>query len=467
MGNVFVWSGATGANDGTTWEDAYTTLASLSSDATFDPTAGDICYVRSSHAENVASVFTLTTFSFSDYEAGEAPVKILSVAGADTGTSPGALTRSASINTSGSTNDINIDSGNFYIRGIDFDSGDDTFLGTGSNDKSKGKMMFEDCTWNVDSGDTISLANDSGWDDAVRYVFKDCTFDFQGTTSWMRFGSNLTQQLYACDVDFWNCTWTATAVPSPAFRIGDVGSARFRFIGCDLSGLTGTWFDFSFGVIGSLTFEFIGCKIPASFTLLDDNQNTPAVTWIFRHCEDGTSADPSVAMEVTTAEGKVSVDTARYRTGGASDGERTNPVSWEMDTGDAQLVGSIDEGYSFLESPTIEGWVDGDGSTAKTLRFYLASGATQNDDDVWVDVWHPNESDTSSQLQLTSSRITPLDTPAALTTDSGSTWTGTDVSTKQYIDITFTPDKPGPVMARWYLAKPSERVSVSPMWEEQ
>ena len=53
-------------------------------------------------------------------------------------------------------------------------------------------------------------------------------------------------------------------------------------------------------------------------------------------------------------------------------------------------------------------------------------------------------------------------TPANLTADGVSEWNGADVTTAQYIDITYTPDKPGPIEARIYLAKPSERVSVDP-----
>jgi hypothetical protein len=84
----------------------------------------------------------------------------------------------------------------------------------------------------------------------------------------------------------------------------------------------------------------------------------------------------------------VEVDTARYRSSGASDGERSNPYSWSMDTS----VGSnVIELYEPLESPKISTWTDGDGSTAHTYRIYVASGATLQNDECWVELIGPND----------------------------------------------------------------------------
>jgi hypothetical protein len=58
------------------------------------------------------------------------------------------------------------------------------------------------------------------------------------------------------------------------------------------------------------------------------------------------------------------------------------------------------------------------------------------------------------------SRVAPLGTAANLPTDSGSTWTGTGVGTKQYAQVSYTPDKPGPVTVRVFMAKASDNIYV-------
>jgi len=175
----------------------------------------------------------------------------------------------------------------------------------------------------------------------------------------------------------------------------------------------------------------------------------PGSRYEFYHCQAGTDADPAYQMEIHTSRGKIKADTASYRTSGSSDDERTNPISWDMDT----TAGS-ERNYpgNALESPPITGWTTGDGATAVVFRIYIASGGTQQDDDVWFDLVGPNDAATNSLGVRKTTRVAPEGTPANLTTDGTSTWTGADVGTKQYMEITYTPDKPGPIHAIVHMA---------------
>jgi hypothetical protein len=107
-------------------------------------------------------------------------------------------------------------------------------------------------------------------------------------------------------------------------------------------------------------------------------------------------------------------------------------------------------------------WTDGDASTAHTFRIAIASDATINDDEFWIELEGPNDAATDSKAVFQSSRVAPRTTAAALTTDASSSWTGSGVGTKQYAEVSYTPDKPGPISVRCYLAKASDNVFVDP-----
>jgi hypothetical protein len=164
-------------------------------------------------------------------------------------------------------------------------------------------------------------------------------------------------------------------------------------------------------------------------------------------------------MEIQDSRGKISANTAKYRTGGASDGVRATPISWDVDTTAGSVRGY--PGHAF-ECPPITAWTTGDGSTAHVYRIAFASDATINDDELWIELEGPNDAATNSLAALKTTRVAPRTTAAACTTDSGSTWTGTGVTTKQYMQIQYTPDKPGPVTVRVMMAKASDNIYVDP-----
>jgi hypothetical protein len=158
--------------------------------------------------------------------------------------------------------------------------------------------------------------------------------------------------------------------------------------------------------------------------------------------------------ELNTRLGTAKSTLARYRTGGADDGEQANAHSWEM----AATASALEVFYPLVAMPL----------TVWTIPDASISGAT-------------------AQGLNAHYRATPTATPAALTTDGTSTWNGTGVGTKQKITHTLSnaatltvyvasggtlnnddfwievsePDQVGgPVTVICYLAKPSTTVYV-------
>jgi hypothetical protein len=233
-----------------------------------------------------------------------------------------------------------------------------------------------------------------------------------------------------------------------------------EFIGVDLSVLASSGIVDGSGFAAEGTVILSRCLLATGMTVLGGTTiDVPGARVLTTHCQIGTDADPAYQMEYNDARGKIVTDAARYRTGGGKDIERTTPISWDMDT----TAGSV-RGYPghALVSPPITAWADGDATTAHTYRISIASDATINNDEFWIEVEGPNDAATDSKAVINSTRVAPLTTAAALTTDSGSTWTGSGVGTKQYAQVTYTPDKPGPLTIRCHLAKASDHVYVDP-----
>jgi hypothetical protein len=451
MANKFVWSGATGANDGSTWEDAYTSLMrDWSAEAGFTP-ATDVIYVRDSHAESTGAALTLTGMAA---EGNTEPARVYCVVGNDTGTTPGARSSGASVTTSG-VFDIILEGGH-YIDGVDFFSGDDIFCnfsGSLDLDASYELCRFE-LTSTTSGGDRIYLGGVTGNQNIGRRSrFKNCTFDFGHASQGFTSDNSTLIEVIGGSVAF--------NVDNLFQRFGAGGRCNTRVTGFDLSIMTGTKNMVNIGtaVESDSKIRFERCLLPSGITLIDTDIDAPGMVVEAYHCQNGTDSDPAYQMEILSDRGRAVTDTARYRTGGASDGERTNPISWDLDT----VSGSKRQypGHAF-ETPPIAAWTDGDASTAHTYRIYFASDATINDDEIWFELEGPNDAATDSLAVINTSRVAPGTSASAYTTDGSSTWTGSGVGTKQQMDITYTPDKPGPVIARIYVAKDSDNIYVDP-----
>lgn len=431
MASIFVWSGATGGNDGTTWEDAFTTLMK-----DWGPivSAGDIVYVRSVHSETGATLIGETANSTI------VPVDIRCVVGDTTGTTPGNLATGALVTRTG---DIAIYEG-VYIYGVDFVASNLINLAV----SWWSDVVLERCTLKLTSATsskTITLGPTASL--GCRITLINTTVDF----------NVVGQEFLVNDIDFKWLGGTLVGNQTTLFGSQTPPRANVFVENVDLSSITTGKLLVGGSTIKGGNFNFSRCLMASGDRWTSADIVSPGLYLKAIHCQDGTDSDPAFQLHYEDMNGIVEADTATFRTGGASDGERTNPISWKMD-----VENGTKRSYpgTVLESPVIAGWTDGDGSTAHTYRIFFASGGTQQEDDIWFKLVGPNDAATDSlgvypsaaADQQLGTRIDPESTPADYTTDGDSSWTGSDVGTKQYMEISYTPDKPGPISVIIYVA---------------
>ncbi len=418
-----VWSGGDDA-DGASWATAIQSL----NDVRIDESAvGSEIWAASDHNESIGSNIVL---SFVNSTAAVSTI-LKSIDRSDDSYAPGAKFTASGVS------DLTIN-GWIQSYGIDFQSGDNTTLGTTNNDQ-----RYEDCT--ITAIDFFSLA---GSESVLRFV--NCTIDSQDT-----FTLAVTENTHA---QFKNCTITHA---NRATLLTVVNNSRVSFEDCDLSSDT----DNIVAGISNKNAAIIvrRCKMKASWTTLGAGAITVANSFILvEGSDDGTITLPELGLrQLDTHYGTVTSETAIYRTGGSDDGEHTNPISWKMLTNANAL-----EQFKALDSPPITRWVNPDTTP---------SGAT-------------------SRGTFTSTRMAIKGTPAALTTDGASTWNGAGVGTKQKITHTLDnqdgatltvyvasavtlndddfwievsePDQVGgPITVRCFLAIPSTAVYIDPKLE--
>ncbi len=442
MANDFVWAGASGDNSGDSWENARPSLMiDWGAEAGFTP-ATDIVYVRSSHVESTAGLLTLTG---STAEGTVDAVNIFCVAGNDTGTTPGALATGASVTASGVNNIYFQES--FYIYGVNFFSGNDIYLGQAAKDHNQ---YFEQCRLELTGGaaDIMWVGTPGAFGCLI--TLKDVDIDFAVSTQTILCRGGKFKWIGG-SVGF----DVAVLIKQPTSS----GFMTWTAQGVDFSVLASPLANGATSVAGSGIFIFSRCLLATSGTFITGTIDVPGYRVEGYHCQIGTDSDPAYQMEINDSRGKIVTDAARYRTDGASDGERSTPVSWDFDT----TVGSV-RGYPghALESLPITAWTDGDGSTEHTYRVYFASDASINDDELWMSLEGPNDAATNSKSVFQTTRVAPETAAAAHTTDAVSSWTGSGVTTKQYMEVSYTPDKPGLVTAVIHMAKASDNIYIDP-----
>lgn len=441
---VYVDSNAGGANDGTSWTDAYTSLASTVSVA-----AGTEIWVENSHDERTATASTSWNWSNGT---NANPVKILCVDSADDSLSTGAKAGTAA----SSFYNLTL-KGNIYCYGIHWYAGLTVIL----TDADTVEQEYESCNFingTFNSG-AVAAGLLFGNSDFVwrKLRLLNCTFDSSSNTTSHRY----LDAREACVVEIVNMAFSLGVSPSSTqtlFKIsGSAGRApvSVSMSDSDISAYQNL-VDVNFNAIQR--FRFARCKIHASCTPAYSTKNAE-LDILVENSDDGTITVPSLGVfKSETYHGSVGSTLSVYRTGGADDGVNANAYSWEMVTNANAL-----EIYGPIESPPMAVWVAPDASP---------TGAT-------------------AQGLFQSTRMNPRSTPSALTTDSGSTWNGTGVGTKQKItatigDYTLTvyvasgttlndddfwievcaPDQVGgPVVVKAFLAKPSTTVYVDPRLE--
>lgn len=422
-------------SDGTTWAKAYTSLSNAS---VLGAAAGTEIWLASDHNEELPSG---ATWTFANGTAAN-PIKVISVARADDSYTI-ASTRQLGNGTAG--RDFWV-AGFVHFYGVFVDIPDDLRLCYSAVDFES--QRFEDCT--LKWGDVFQIGGATTSSENQSLKLFNCTLDrsVAGSDPITLGGEGLHLLLE-------NCTVTGDGDGTGLFK-GDAGLGGF-FVTCFDCDLSGTQYLVATPTTFGINLLIDRCKLHASWGLYPSgNLGSNSRIQIFNSASGTISAPPAGLIKDDQFAGAISVDTSRYRTGGAIDSENT--YSWAMTTNASAL-----EQFVPLESPPIVRWVNG--GSEITITVYVASGATQNNDDVWAVLSGPNNTASPNQTAKgyrSSSRMAILGTPAALTTDGDSTWNGTGVTTVQKIDFTYTPTEAGPITIRVYVAKPSTAIYVDP-----
>ncbi len=392
MATYRVYSGAAGANNGTSWTDAYTTLAAAVAVAT----AADLILIASDHSS------TETTFNIS-LPATDG-LQILSVDRTTETPTVGAIVTSSS--------SVTI-RGHGYLYGIDFrtstgaNSGNAVFLGTQSTQSHN--LTLEACTPRVRgsvAGPYLNIGIQTGStnnrDAFVRLV--NCPISFSRTDNNIRVG--------AARIEMVGCYFEASSsTPTNLFVYTTDTGGDVVCTGCDWSGEAwATLASFSANQGGAPRLSMSQCKFPSGWAVGAGagNQGNLEV-WVL----DCSDADTHTTFGYYTSVGSVVSDTATKLTAGAAG------QSWRITTTSAVKFGA----------PFTTPWIDARNTATTSLTPYLellrndGTESAFGDDGVWAETMVKTTSG-STASSLTSDRMALNGTPAAQAAGAGTgAWT--------------------------------------------
>jgi hypothetical protein len=421
VATYYVDSNATGLNDGSSWTDAWTSLASSLSVA-----AGDTVLVASNHSE-----FSTVTRYFHYNSTLSSPIRVIS-----TNKTSGAYERGAFIRCSnGHNQDIRFSNARFY--GID--SEHDRRGGFGH---ASGVLYMSDCTFTQ-----INTNGNGGFYGGENNIISECFFDgctFDISTSHPTTVFRISRD--ARHFIFNNCTVTAGQYQSSFIGEATRYNGLIRFSSCDISSVP----DISFNIFSG-RMEVSKCNIPSSWIINSTVVNPSRIE--ITDCYSGTISGNSSNYQNRTTYGKSARTTTEYRANGANDSIDDYSLKIESDSTALEV-------FNASISPDISKYVE---TGSQTITVYVAGSSSLTDDDFWIEVESPSEEvSPTAQGKFRTTKPEPLATPTALTSDTSSTWNGSGVGTKQKIEVAISPTIAGTVTVRCYLAKPSTTVYVDP-----
>ena len=430
MANHFVDDSATGgADDGTSWSDAWTSITSVS------VSDGDTVYVAAGHEEDLSGT-TYIGGSVSD------PVNIVS---ATAGSDPPSYSAGATINNWTSSNLIRPGTGGKVVAwwGLTLaaDSGNSQDLKLAMSDDSA--SYFFGCTLKAMDQVYLNSSNDS----YAKYT--SCDYEIlasatSGSRYFYQTGASATADVR--DGSFVN--------PHQDYAIRKFNGGVTRFRGCDMSDFSVAHNDDSADRSGSV--QFSGCEFGAGFAVgAEPYSGKFGSVTVADYCESGTLGVSDAANGFTGVDdyhGRTAFDSSRYRDGGAKDSLTGDNYSHAV-TG---RYGSLAEGHNSCE---LVARVEGGSSITVTL--HLAGSATLYNDEMWFDLFGPSTTSSPRQHFHTTRKANPTAAQAELTSDTES-WTGSDVGTKYKIAYTYTPHHSGLVSIIPVYAKGSGTIFICP-----
>lgn len=438
MASYYVYSGAAGSNNGSSWANAFTTLTT----AFVTEAAGDTLYVAHDHAESTASGITLTSSGLSSNA-----TKVVCVNRAGSVPPVSADRRAtAQVTTTGTSNITFSGSGITHYDGIIFNAGTGSgsvsiLIGSGGATNQR----FDNCSFRINATGVSGVLT-LGYNGSVggSYVELNTT-----TLSFAATG----QTINVIGILRWRNTPSALlgTIPTTLFTPTVFKGAIIECAGVDLSAAgSGKTIVAQNGSEIGQTFNFMDCKLNASVT-----KSVTRASLGSSEVDFVRSGSSGVNYNIYSdrATGVLTEETTIVRTGGASDG--TTPIAWKIVTN-----GNATFSIPFA-CPPIAIWNDTTGSAVTaTVEGIWGGGAVPNDNDIWVEIEYLGDA-SSPQASFVNDGTADLLTAAAGQSSSTETWGGS--TTKFKLAATFTAQQKGWIYARARCAKAASTFYIDPL----
>lgn len=445
MADVALWSGATGAGNGTSWADAYTTLAAVITGQGNNPTR---VFVASDHSELVTAALTYSPNSQAHQ------YQIISV-DRTSGFPPTVEQAGASIR---STDSVDLTLNNsFYSKGV--------FWAAGNGGATTRNIVLSHSNGGYPHvyriiGGGLELKNTAA---ASRIIIGGAGLAARNSEAFiegseLRFG-NVSQGVQSrnCAIFIRDGNTAGSAITEFIKSFSDVGASLDVF-GLDMSSCATGVNLLAANIIGAGRAIFNAIKMPSGWTgdLIGTLPVNSALTAIAINVDAG---DTNYRMSMTGGAYRVRSETAIYRNDGASNG--TTPISWKYETASTPIYP-----VHVTESLPIIRWNETTGSPVTVTVHVLTDGVTLKNDDAWLEVVYLD--DVGYPLGAMVSDERPSQLAAAADQDASSaTWTTTGITSpvKQKLSVTFTPQEKGFIQARVRVARSSTTIYVCPELE--
>ena len=439
MADRYVWSGAGGSANGSSWANAHLTMAA----AITASTAGDVFYVAHDHAESTAGAVSLgfkgTSSAVDRVFCADRAGTVPPVA-AD-------LRTTAEIATTGA-NSLNIGTANgthVYIYGVIFKAGSSTSQANiGLCGNATVTVVLDNCQLvlnNTNSASRIILGA-TGTGDYGNAVFKKVGIQFGATGQGIFPQANVSLTWDNAD----DPAILGATVPSTFIFTGN-RTAQINIRSADLSLISGTLV----GAQDRGQYRFIACKLHASVTIATA---PPSLAGAVVEVIGSGSASNVSRNERHAGAGVLTTETTIVRTAGASDG--VTPSSWK--------IVSNSKNRRDIPFETFEGvlWNDNVGSPITLTIHTVTDNITLTDAEIWLEVDYLGDASFPVTTKISDAAATPLTAGSNQASDSGEAWTTTGLTTpvKQKLEATFTPLMAGLIRWRVKYAKASSTVYV-------
>lgn len=448
MAIIRVKSGAAGSANGTSWTDAYTTIAAA--DAT--DAAGDTIVLSQSHSESTNANVTLSL-------AGTvaSPTKI--ICANDSSDPPTAESSGAVIATGAGAYAISV-GGVIFAKGVTFRSGvgstSSTATITLANVGTTPVQRYESCNFELAStGSAYVSTSLDGPTVPHSMEWKSCGVKFAAVG----------QRIHLNGRFRWSggSVLSGTTSPTALFHAKAAGGfyrpLDVMIENVDFSNLSNTFGLIEGTPVSSGIIKLRNCKMPSGWN--PSSLFSASITGrpgVRAELENVDAGDTNYRLYHEDAAGKIRTEVTIVRTGGANDG--TTAFAWKMESSSTASFPLIR-----LESPqTPARWNSTvGGSVTATIDILHDSLTNLKDDEVWLEVQYLGTSGFPLGVSSSDAKSDTLTTGVDQTTSS-ETWTTTGMTNpnKQKLSVTFTPQEAGYIQAKVVVTKASYTIYVDP-----